>query len=194
MSETPWRDDWRVMIFTVLDDPHASLICNDCITEDQLDIGYSETELGSCDECGTQSKRLLPSLPSRGIIIGHTITMVEAWARHRGLAGSQQIRLYGTDNDYGGRTLEGMRIEPECVILLPGSERGRCWHMFEDELMARDIKGSTITAAKIASGITHGTMHFNVNITNNMTFQQYNKMLYGQYFKPVTATKMTGIV
>jgi hypothetical protein len=175
------------VIFTILDDGHDSLICNDCITEDQLDYGYSETELGSCDECGVHGKRLWPSLPSVGIIIGLSMMQVEAWARMRGLAGSDQIRLYGTDNDHGGPTLEGMRVEPECVALLPGAERGRRWYLFEQELMmARGLQAQSITSAKIASG----TLAFQLNITNNTNFQQYAKMLYGTQ----PTVKLTGVI
>ena len=168
------------MIFTILDDPHASLICNDCITEEQLDIGYSETELGACDECGRHGKRLWPSQPSMGIIIGLSMRRVEVWAREHGLAGNNRIHLYATDNTE--RALEGMRIEPECVILLPGSERGQCWYKFEQELlMARGLDPAlaarSISAAQLASGTITST---SIDFTNYLNFQQYNRFLYGQ--------------
>lgn len=172
------------MNFTVLDDTQASLVCNDCITEEQLEIGYSETELGSCDECGARGKRLYPSLPSKGIIIGWSMVYVEAWARAHGLNESTQVHLLGTDNDVGGRTLEGMCVEPECVVLLPGSERGRYWHMFERQLMAGSYRSPTaqITASQIASGTINS---FQMNIVNNVSSQQwYNKYLYGTAYIP----------
>lgn len=164
------------MIFTILADVNATLVCNDCITEEQLDAAYSETTLGYCDDCGTRGASLSASQPA-AIVIARTMKWAEMWAKAHGLDSvDHKLRLFSTEAS-SGPTFEGMDVVPELVALLPGADLGTRWPEIE---MAMAARSGARWHAPVSVGFT-ATIH--------PTIQQYTRMLYGA--GPGTLGKMT---
>ncbi len=168
------------MIFTILDDDHSSLICNDCITDAQLDLGYSETEIGICDDCGCHGRRIWPS-QTQPAVIAKTMQQAEQWARAHDLQRLDGLRIFATsEGDVQG--LDGYDFrDPGLIAVLPGAENGYNWRNYEDRLMMRER----------FVDFSKNTINFKVTmnaqpVIQQLTAQQYQSMLYGGHIISTT--------
>lgn len=187
-------------MFTILNDAHASSFCIECLSEEDLDLCYSETEVGRCDDCGSPGNRVL----SPPIVIAATARHAQMWASYRDLDPGTTVCV-GTGSSET-RVLEGRVLYIEQIALLPDAEDGHAWHFFEgmlDRIAAKgpigygtitnqQIKAGTITAGQIAAG-TIKSFDMKLSVTNNMNFQQYSRLLYGG-FGPVVKKTGTAVL
>lgn len=165
-------------MFTILNDATYSSVCINCLEEEDLDICYSETAVGRCDECLTagRNRTLKP------IVIAATVHQADIWARHRDINPNWAI-LIGTDS-YDPMQLEGKVATAGQIVLLPIAEEGRDWVRMEDILKHYATHwptppsglAGTISAGSLPAGTVS---NFQLNITNNVNLTQYSRMLYG---------------